>query len=120
MDNVYIYFTVVRSIRPEVLCKKGVLECFAKFTGKLYQSLILNKVSGLRPATLLKKRLWHSYFLSICEIFKNTFFIEHLWMTTSTILGLVRGDRHRHSMLITLLLNFNLNVTGDFITRPGP
>ena len=34
------------------------------FTGKhLWQSLFLNKVAGLMPATLLKKRLWHSCFL---------------------------------------------------------
>ena len=39
--------------------KKGVLENFAKFLGKhLCQSLFFNKVAGLRPATLLKKRLW--------------------------------------------------------------
>ena len=32
---------------------------FAKFTEKhLCQSLFFNKVAGLRPATLLKKRLW--------------------------------------------------------------
>ena len=38
--------------------KKGVLENLAEFTGKhLCQSLFLNKVSGLRPATLLKERL---------------------------------------------------------------
>ena len=42
---------------------KGVLRNLAKFTGKdLCQSLFFNKVSGLRPATLLKKRLWHRYF----------------------------------------------------------
>ena len=47
-----------RSIRPEVFCKKGFLRNFAKFTGKhLCQSLFFNKVAGLRPATLLKKRL---------------------------------------------------------------
>ena len=47
-----------RSSRPDVFCKKGVLRNFAKFTGKhLRQSLFLNKVAGLRPATLLKKRL---------------------------------------------------------------
>ena len=61
--------------------KNGVLKNFAKFKGKrLCQSLFLNKVAGLifetfetarvkrgqlykfskiRPATLLKKRLWH-------------------------------------------------------------
>ena len=41
----------------------GVLINFAKFTGKhLCQSLLFNKVAGLRPATLLKKRLWHKPF----------------------------------------------------------
>ena len=43
---------------------KGVLKKYAKLTGKhLCQSLFLNKVAGLRPATLLKKRLWHRRFL---------------------------------------------------------
>ena len=46
-------FTIVaseicRSSRPDVLCKKGVLKNFAKFTGKhLCQSLFFNKVAGL-------------------------------------------------------------------------
>ena len=40
--------------------KKGVLKNFAKFTGKpLCQSLFFDKIAGLRPATLLKKRLRH-------------------------------------------------------------
>ena len=39
--------------------RKGALRSFAKFTGKhLRQSLFFNKVAGLRPATLLKMRLW--------------------------------------------------------------
>ena len=49
--------------RPEVFCKKAVVNIFAKFTGKhLCQSLFCNKVTGHRPATLLRKRLWHRYF----------------------------------------------------------
>ena len=56
--------TINRSSHPKVLCKKGVLRNFKKFTGKhLYQSLLFNKVTGLRSATLLKKRLWYSVFL---------------------------------------------------------
>ena len=52
-----------RSSRPDVVCKKGVLRNFTKFVGKhLCQSLFFNKVASLRPATLLKKRLWHRYF----------------------------------------------------------
>ena len=43
--------------------KKGALVNFTKFTGKqLCQSLYFNKVAALRVATLLKKKLWHSYF----------------------------------------------------------
>ena len=49
-----------RGIRPEVFCKKGFLRNFAKFAGKhLCQSLFFNKIAGLRPATLLKKSIWH-------------------------------------------------------------
>ena len=52
-----------RSSRTEVFCKKVVLKNFAKFTRKhLCQSLFFNKVAGLRPATLLKKKLWHYCF----------------------------------------------------------
>ena len=51
---------------PEVLFKKGALKIFTKFTGKhLCQSLFFNKVAGLRPATLLKMRLWQRCFLRI-------------------------------------------------------
>ena len=46
----------------------------------LYQSLFFDKVAGLRPATLLTKRLRHIVFsCEFCEIFKNNFFMEHLW-----------------------------------------
>ena len=40
-----------------------VLKNFAKVTGKhLCQSLSFNKVPGLKPVTLLKKRPWHRCF----------------------------------------------------------
>ena len=43
-----------------MFCKKVGFKYFARFTGKqLCQSLLVNKVAGLRSATLLKKRLWH-------------------------------------------------------------
>ena len=42
------YFTIGRSSRPEVFCKKGVLRNFAKFTGKhSAQVSVFNKVAGL-------------------------------------------------------------------------
>ena len=59
-----------------MLCKKGVLRNFVKFTGKhLCQSLLFNKVAGPRPATLLKKEtLAQVLSYGFYEISKNTFF----------------------------------------------
>ena len=60
------------SSRPEVFCKKGVVRNFTKFTGKpLYQSLLFNKVAGLRPE---KETLAQVFSCEFCEISKNTFF----------------------------------------------
>ena len=49
----------------------------AKFTGKLCQGLFLNEVAGLRPTTLLKKRLWHRCFPVIFEKFLRTPFLQN-------------------------------------------
>ena len=71
------------SSRPEVFCKKGILRNFAKFTGKhLCRNLFFNIVAGLRPATLLKMRLWHRCFPMNFAIFLRTpFLTEHLrWL----------------------------------------
>ena len=52
-----------RSSHRRCSVRKGVLGNFEKFTGNhLCQSLFLNKVAGLRPATLLKMKLWHKCF----------------------------------------------------------
>ena len=52
-----------RSIHRRCYVYKSVLRNFAKFTGKrLYQSLFFIKITGLRPAALLKKRIWRRCF----------------------------------------------------------
>ena len=39
-----------------------------------------NKVAGLKPATLLKKRLWHRRFpMNAVKFLRTPFHIEHLW-----------------------------------------
>ena len=78
-----MYFGISRSSHPEVFPKKSVLKKFAKFTAKhLCQSLFFNKVAGLRPVTLLKKRLWHRCFLvNFVKFLRTPFYIEHLvWL----------------------------------------
>ena len=67
---------LIQKHSPEVFGKKWVLKYFAKFTRKpLYQSLFLNKVAGLRPATLFKKEaLAQMFSCDFCEISKKSFF----------------------------------------------
>ena len=43
------------SSRPEVFCKKGLLEISQNLQENTCDSLFLNKVTGSRPTTLLKK-----------------------------------------------------------------
>ena len=67
-----------RSSHRRCYLRKGFLRNFAKFTGKhLCQSLFFNKVAGLRPATVLKKRLWHTCFLVNFAKFLRTSFLRN-------------------------------------------
>ena len=53
----------LRSSHQRCSVRKGVLRNFTKFPRKhLCQSLFLIKLQNSRPATLLKKRLWHKCF----------------------------------------------------------
>ena len=75
-------WSTFRSSCPMVFYKMGVCRNFAKFTGKhLCQSLFFNKVAG-RPATLLKRRLWHRCFpVNFAKFLKTPFLKEHLqWL----------------------------------------
>ena len=56
--------------------KNGVLKNFAKFTRK-HVCLFFNKVASLRPATLLKKRLWQRYFPANFAKFVRTTFLQN-------------------------------------------
>ena len=104
-----------KSTHPEVFCKKSVLRNFAKLaklTGKyLCYSLFFNSIAGLRPANLLKKRLWHRRFaVSFVKFFKNTFFHRapmdgSLWGQSeywSEIYWLLRNKTFQESLLYLL------------------
>ena len=62
--------------------------CFQKFRNIYRKTLVLgspfSKVAGLKTCDFIKKRLQNRMFSGeYCEIFKNTYFKEHLWMATS-------------------------------------
>ena len=77
--------------------KKGVLRNFTKFTEKhLCQSILFNKVTGLRP--IKKETLARVFSCEFCEISKNTFFTERLWITASihsmtSLLNVINGQQ---------------------------
>ena len=99
-----------RGSRQEVFCKKRVLINFAKVTGKhLCQSLLFDKVAILRPATLLKKRLWHRCFpVNFLKFLWIPFFIERLWWlllkAIATLLSIGTAPRNRLPCFSSLFL----------------
>ena len=70
-----------RSSHQRCYARKGVLRNFTKFTEKrLCQSLFFDKVAGLSPVTLLKKKLWHGCFpVNFVKFLRTSFYLEHLW-----------------------------------------
>ena len=81
-------FLNYRSSHWRCYIKIAVLKNFVKFIGKhLCQSLLFNKVAGLRPTTLLKRDSGIGVFCEFCEIFKITFFTEQLRTTASVKLN---------------------------------
>ena len=91
-----------RISRPEVFCEKGVLRNFTKLTGKhLCQSLFSNEFAGLRPATLLKKRLSHRCFsVNFAKFLRTPFLTEHLWWLLPTKIRLkINKTKHKSDSL---------------------
>ena len=85
-----------RSSRPELFCKKGVLRKFTEFAGKrLCQSLFFNKFAGLKPATLLKMRLWRRCFpVKFLKFLRAPFYIEYLrWLLLRVVLSFFYLDK---------------------------
>ena len=71
----WINITMTEAVAQRFSVREGVLRNFAKFArNHLYQSLFFNKVAGLRPATLLKKLLWHRCFpVSFAKFLRTVF-----------------------------------------------
>ena len=76
-----------RSSCPAVFCKKGILKNFAKFRAKyLCQSLpfiIKLQAWGCIKNFIKNNALAQVFSNEVCEIFKDTFYTEHLRVTAS-------------------------------------
>ena len=61
-----------------MFCKNGVLKNPQNLQENTYARVFLNKVADLRPATLLKNRLWHKCFpVNFVQFLRTSFFIEY-------------------------------------------
>ena len=84
IHNFVEIFQFSRSSHKRCSLKKAIPKNFSKFTGKhLCQGLFFNKVAGLRPATSLRKKLWHRCFpVNFTKLIGN--FTENLRVTASS------------------------------------
>ena len=75
------------SERLSSICKRSGWKILPVAQASGLQSLFFNKVAGLRPArpaTLLKKRLWHRWFpVNFAKFLRIPFLTEDLWTTAS-------------------------------------
>ena len=73
----------------------------------------MSDLQSCRSATLLKKRLAQSFPcfpVNFCEIFKNTFFVELLWMTAS-VTFCYYGSSYCYELLRSLRLIEVIKIT---------
>ena len=66
--------TYTEAVVQRCSVKKGALKIFPKFTEKHLCDCLFNEEAGLRPATLLKSRLWHRCFpVNFANFFRKPF-----------------------------------------------
>ena len=70
-----------RSSHQRHYIKKGVLRISQNSEeNTCARASFFNKVTDLRPATLLKKRIWHRHFpVNFVKFLRTPFLIGHLW-----------------------------------------
>ena len=100
LSNTGLYF---KSSHWRCSVRKGVFRNFAKLTGNhLCQSLVFNKVAGLKPATLLKKGLWHRCFpVNFAKLLRTPFFAKHFQANASIICEVYLGTQKSKNRLRT-------------------
>ena len=91
-----------------MFCKNSILKKLAKLTGKhLCQGLFFNKVAGLRPVTLLKKRFWHRCFpVNFAKFLRTPSPTEHLRWLLISIYEINKFQSNKSIFLFSLVASF--------------
>ena len=94
VNNLHL-LEIFRNSHLRCSIKKGVLKNFSKFTGNnLCHGLFLNKIAGIRPLTLSKKRPWHMCFpMNLAKFLRTPFYIEHLCYLLLLSLKILAGQK---------------------------
>ena len=103
-----------------MFCRKGVLKNFEKFTGKhLCQSLLFNKVAGLRTVTLLKKRFWYRCFpVNFSKFLKTPSITEHLqWLLLKTSVNQLIFSKELVDLQLYYTRIFHRNVSNIYVSN---
>ena len=91
--------------------KKVLLEIFAKFTGKHLSQIFFHKFAGLGPATLLKKRLWHSCFaVNFVKILRTPSLTEHRWQLFLIVICIVTPKYYLYSTYLRGVFRTRSNI----------
>ena len=78
---------MIGAVTQRCSMEKFFLEILQNSQVTLCQSHFFNKVAGPRPATLIKKRLWHRCFpVNFAKYLRTRFLKKHFWVTTSEYL----------------------------------
>ena len=119
--NLFAYvliYAVIRNSHLELLFKEGILSNFAKFTGKRlcrssHRRCSINKALGLRPATLLKKRVWLRCFpVNFAKFPRTPFITKHFRWLILTYLFMHFCVRKKSFIKIpTLILHLKLQTS---------
>ena len=100
---------------PQMFCKKVFLEISLNSQKNTCARPCFNKVAGLRPVTLLKKRLYRRCFpVNFAKLLRTPFLTEHLWccfctfrytfFQTDMYLKQMFACLHKHNITIILFL----------------
>ena len=93
-----------RSSHRRCSLKKVIVRNFANFTGNTCARVFFNKVTGLTPATLFKKRHWHRCFPVNFSKFLRTPFLQK---TSGELLLNIFSDGNKAIAFDYLITNCN-------------
>ena len=107
-ESFFFLRPTIRSSRPEMFCKKGVLKNFAKFKGKQY----FNKVAGV--SFMENETQAQAFSREFCEIFRSSFYAEYLFLTETVFQ--INSNSYKRKVSSKLNFSFRGKIVAEIFT----